>query len=165
MKKSTSIKTITALAGVLAVALGTDSANRVLPVFDVFYTSDVKSVPAEIIVASSSTDVTTEYSIDGSILTSVATASTISVASIGESRAKVAVNTDDDRTEVDPQDAFAIASAKMSGPVADLARIGGPQLVDLVIRYDDHPELFEDDRVESLGGEVVRNFNVFDMQA
>ena len=60
---------------------------------------------------------------------------------------------------------IAAARAKMSDPVAALARVGGPGLVDLVVSYEEHPELFEASRIESLGGEVVRSFDVLDMRA
>ena len=56
------------------------------------------------------------------------------------------------------------ARAKMSGPVAALAMAGGSEPVELVISYDDHPELFDAERVRELGGEVVRAYNVLDVQ-
>ena len=59
----------------------------------------------------------------------------------------------------------ATVRAKMSGPVAELALAGGPQLVDLVISYDEHPELFEESRIEELGGEIIRNYDILDVQA
>lgn len=58
-----------------------------------------------------------------------------------------------------------IARSKMSGPVAALARLGGHTPADLVVSYDDHPELFEDGRIESLGGEVVRHYEVLKLLA
>ena len=60
--------------------------------------------------------------------------------------------------------AVAAARAKMSGPVAALAAVGGPQPVDLVVRYADHPELFDAERVAELGGQVIRAYKVLDMQ-
>jgi len=54
---------------------------------------------------------------------------------------------------------------KMSGPVAALAAAGGPELVDIVVSYDEHPELFDDEVVASLGGEVMRAYQSFDMRA
>ena len=57
------------------------------------------------------------------------------------------------------------AMDKMSGPAAALANAGGSGLVELVVSYETHPELFEADRVESLGGFVVRDYNVLDMMA
>ena len=58
-----------------------------------------------------------------------------------------------------------IARSKMSGPVAALARLGGHKPADLIVSYDDHPELFEDGRIESLGGEVVRHYDVLKLLA
>ena len=57
------------------------------------------------------------------------------------------------------------AMAKMSGRVAALAAMGGSGLVDIVVRYDDHPALFDDAIVAELGGEVMRGFNNFAMRA
>jgi len=54
---------------------------------------------------------------------------------------------------------------KMSAPVAALAASGGPQLVDIVVTYDDHPELFDDEVVADLGGEVVRGYQSLEMRA
>ncbi|RZV38481.1 MAG: hypothetical protein EX272_02575 [Chromatiales bacterium] len=55
--------------------------------------------------------------------------------------------------------------SKMSGPVAALARAGGQQPADLIVSYADHPELFEDGRIESLGGEVIRHYDVLKLLA
>ncbi|MDH3621353.1 MAG: S8 family peptidase, partial [Gammaproteobacteria bacterium] len=57
------------------------------------------------------------------------------------------------------------AHSKMSGPVAALARAGGQQPADLIVSYDEHPELFEDGRIESLGGEVIRHYKVLKLLA
>ena len=58
-----------------------------------------------------------------------------------------------------------LAQSKMSGPVAALARVGGQKPADLIVSYDDHPELFEDGRIESLGGEVVRHYEILKLLA
>lgn len=58
-----------------------------------------------------------------------------------------------------------IARAKMSGPAAALAMAGGPEPADIVVSYHDHPELFEDGRVEELGGEVLRHYEVLKLLA
>ena len=39
----------------------------------------------------------------------------------------------------------------MSGSVAVLAAAGGPGVVEIVVRYDQHPELFDDERVAEIG--------------
>ncbi len=57
------------------------------------------------------------------------------------------------------------ARAKMSGPVAALAMTGGQQPADLIVSYDTHPELFEDGRIESLGGEIIRHYEVLKLLA
>lgn len=57
------------------------------------------------------------------------------------------------------------ATAKMSGPVAALAMAGGPGLAEIIVSYKDHPELFEEGRVEELGGEVLRHYEVLDLLA
>lgn len=59
----------------------------------------------------------------------------------------------------------AVARAKMSAPVAALAESGSDELVDLIVSYETHPELFEADRVESLGGVVTRNYKSMKMRA
>ena len=58
-----------------------------------------------------------------------------------------------------------LAESKMSGPVAALARAGGQREADLIVSYDEHPELFEDGRIESLGGEIVRHYDVLKLLA
>lgn len=55
--------------------------------------------------------------------------------------------------------------SKMSGPVAALAAAGGPGMVEIVARYDDRPELFDDEYVASLGGKVTRAYATLDMRA
>jgi serine protease AprX len=57
------------------------------------------------------------------------------------------------------------ARAKMSGPVAALVAAGASGEVDLIVRYDDHPELFDDERVAELGGTVLRSYEVLNMRA
>ena len=57
------------------------------------------------------------------------------------------------------------AHSKMSGPVAALARAGGQKPADLIVSYDEHPELFEDGRIESLGGEIIRHYEVLKLLA
>ncbi len=57
------------------------------------------------------------------------------------------------------------AREKMSDSVAALAARGGSQHVDIVVRYEQHPELFDDEVVAGLGGEVVRGYNSFDLRA
>ncbi|MEN7342551.1 MAG: S8 family peptidase [Pseudomonadota bacterium] len=58
-----------------------------------------------------------------------------------------------------------VASVKMSAPVLRLAEQGGNELVDLMVRYEQHPEMFDDDRVAALGGEVLRSYESFEMRA
>ncbi len=55
--------------------------------------------------------------------------------------------------------------SKMSGPVAALAAAGGPGVVEIVARYSDRPELFDDEYVASLGGKVTRAYATLDMRA
>ncbi len=54
---------------------------------------------------------------------------------------------------------------KMSGRVASLAAAGGTGIVEIVVRYGQHPALFDDEYVEALGGEVTRTFKTLDMRA
>ena len=63
------------------------------------------------------------------------------------------------------RDAQAAAVAKMSAQVAALAAAGGDGLVELIVSYDEYPALFEDGRIESLGGEVVRRYTVIEQLA
>lgn len=53
---------------------------------------------------------------------------------------------------------------KMSGPVAALAA-AGTGVAEIVVRYDQHPELFDDERVAELGGHVTRSYEHLDMRA
>ncbi|MGB5257086.1 MAG: S8 family peptidase, partial [Woeseiaceae bacterium] len=63
----------------------------------------------------------------------------------------------EDTAKRSPQD-------KMSGPVAALAA-SGAGMAEIVVRYDQHPELFDDERVADLGGEVTRSYEHLDMRA
>ncbi len=54
---------------------------------------------------------------------------------------------------------------KMSGPVAALLNAGATGNADLVVRYDQHPELFDDELVAKLGGTVTRSYAHLDMRA
>ncbi|MBT8098556.1 MAG: S8 family peptidase [Gammaproteobacteria bacterium] len=54
---------------------------------------------------------------------------------------------------------------KMSGPVAALLDAGAIGDAELVVRYDEHPELFDDELVAKLGGEVVRSYAHLEMRA
>ena len=54
---------------------------------------------------------------------------------------------------------------KMSGPVAALFDSGATGDAELVVRYDERPQLFDDEYVAQLGGEVIRSYENFDMRA
>ena len=54
---------------------------------------------------------------------------------------------------------------KMSGPVAALLAAGASGNADLVVRYDQQPELFDDELVAELGGKVIRSYAHLDMRA
>lgn len=54
---------------------------------------------------------------------------------------------------------------KMSGAVAALLAAGNGGDAELVVRYDQRPELFDDEFVAELGGEVVRSYEHLDMRA
>ncbi|MEL7186911.1 MAG: hypothetical protein AAFN50_10840, partial [Pseudomonadota bacterium] len=54
---------------------------------------------------------------------------------------------------------------KMSGPVAALLASGASGDAELVVRYDQHPQLFDDEFVAELGGEVTRSYEHLDMRA
>jgi serine protease AprX len=54
---------------------------------------------------------------------------------------------------------------KMSGPVAALIASGASGAAELVVRYDQRPELFDDELVAELGGVVVRSYEHLDMRA
>ncbi len=64
----------------------------------------------------------------------------------------------DTESAKDPRD-------KMSDSVAALAADGGNGLVDIVVRYDQHPAMFDDDVVADLGGVVLRNYKSLEMRA
>ncbi|MDJ0938744.1 MAG: S8 family peptidase [Woeseiaceae bacterium] len=74
-------------------------------------------------------------------------------------------STEEDATDDTAGPIPAEARAKMSAPVAALAMRGGNTPAEIIVSYADYPELFEGDRVESLGGEVVRRYSSFDMLA
>lgn len=52
-----------------------------------------------------------------------------------------------------------VALAKMSPTVVAHANAGGAEPVPVIVRYADAPELFENERLRRLGGEVVRRFD------
>ena len=54
---------------------------------------------------------------------------------------------------------------KMSGPVAALLDAGVDGYAELVVRYSERPELFDDEVVAELGGEVVRSYDHLEMRA
>ncbi len=54
---------------------------------------------------------------------------------------------------------------KMSGPVAALIAMGATGDAELVVRYGQYPELFDDELVTELGGVVVRTYEHLDMRA
>ena len=83
-------------------------------------------------------------------------------ASVTRSSAK---QTDERKAEDDRERKQRVAAAKMSGPVAALAMAGGPEPAEIVVSYRDRPDLFEDGRVEELGGEVLRRYEVLDLLA
>ena len=69
-------------------------------------------------------------------------------------------------TEAFPEDSAAlspalveVAMSKMSPTVAVHASTGGDERVPVIVRYDDAPESFENERLRRLGGEVVRRFD------
>lgn len=54
---------------------------------------------------------------------------------------------------------------KMSGQVAALAAAGGPGVAEVIVRYDQYPQLFDDERVTELGGTVTRSYETLEMRA
>ncbi len=54
---------------------------------------------------------------------------------------------------------------KMSGQVAALLDAGNDGYAELVVRYSERPEMFDDEFVADLGGEVVRTYETLDMRA
>lgn len=57
------------------------------------------------------------------------------------------------------------ARSKMSGPVAALAMAGGPTPTEIIVSYADRPDLLEDKRIEKLGGEIVRHYEILELLA
>jgi len=76
-----------------------------------------------------------------------------------------AAQTEERTAEDDRERMQRAAQGKMSGPVAALAMAGGPEPAEIVVSYKDHPDLFEDGRVEELGGEILRHYEVLDLLA
>nr|MDJ0700667.1 hypothetical protein [Woeseiaceae bacterium] len=56
-------------------------------------------------------------------------------------------------------------AAKMSPALVAAVRYGSSEMVDVIIRYDDHPQLFEENRIEDLGGEILRRYESLKMRA
>jgi serine protease AprX len=92
------------------------------------------------------------------------------LAAFGQSSAETAVatrlagtaQTPPERDEVRTSRA---AREKMSGPVAELAAAGGSGDTEIIVRYNEHPELFDDELVASIGGEVTRRYSGLQMRA
>ena len=69
-------------------------------------------------------------------------------------------------SELDEQNREPVAPRdKMSGPVAALLAAGASGDAELVVRYDQQPQLFDDEIVAELGGEVIRGYEHLDMRA
>ena len=171
MKKSTYLSMTIALLATVAVGtlsmptVGDGNSNRHSPADGATPAVDTLSAVTSITFERDANDVAQDY---GDRLSGrVDVAATDFGAYRAADNAIVAqhsAETLDDDNDANTESRVAAARAKMSGPVAALARAGGPQPVDLVVSYADHPALFDEARVAELGGEVVRRFEVFDMQ-
>tara|TARA_R110002096_G_scaffold23031_2_gene73517 strand:- start:3305 stop:5302 length:1998 start_codon:yes stop_codon:yes gene_type:complete len=70
-----------------------------------------------------------------------------------------------DADTIDRNATSAAPRDKLSGPVAALLAAGATGDIELVVRYDQRPELFDDERVAELGGTVTRSYEHLDMRA
>jgi serine protease AprX len=106
-------------------------------------------------------------SIQGPTLTTVDSSTPFTAVVVGTGVDTVAsatpVTTDESRSERERKEQ--IARSKMSGPVAALAAAGGPTPTEIIVSYADRPELIEDERIEKLGGEIVRHYEIFELLA
>ncbi|MEM7611544.1 MAG: S8 family serine peptidase [Pseudomonadota bacterium] len=59
----------------------------------------------------------------------------------------------------------AAAAAKMSAEVQAIAQSGGTSPVEIIVRHDRNPELFDETVLEALGGEIVRGYDALSMRA
>ena len=97
----------------------------------------------------------------------VATAAAVTAPLVGPPATGQAGATADEEQDVSPAGTSipAAARAKMSGAVLRLAQLGGDGPAEIIVSYEEYPELFEAGRVEALGGEVVRRYESLDMLA
>lgn len=161
---------VTAALALTAVSLGNNTVNTPdVPVtFEsplavskdaiqrmAFAATEMTEVPVSVIQST----LIEQSTIDAGIMTSVGSSMALS--------AEPVIAEPGSRTEsaMTPAERAALAESKMSGPIAALAAAGGDGLVDVVVRYDTQPELFDDERIAELGGEVIRSFDAFEMRA
>ncbi len=158
MKKRQVLISLLAVGGLALLTQATDIADGILP-----EPGELKSDAPARIVASTQAEYRHRIA-DSDVETAPASAAvpTISagydVFAASTTVGPTPQTSKSDRSSTSPRD-------KMSGPVAALAEAGGPDLVDIVVRYDRHPELFDDERIEALGGEVLRSYSALEMRA
>ena len=164
MNKITRLSIFTAVVGVAAFTL--HSSDRI----DVATAISSTTTPANAGSATTLTSSTAMISVGheylatveeptpfSSAVSGVNTDAGLPVQSVGDTA------TDEPREEQERKER--IARSKMSGPVAALAMTGGATPTEIIVSYANHPELAEDDRIASLGGEIVRHYEVFQLLA
>ncbi len=167
MAMSRIIKSAIALTGLLAVGLATSdrfaSEHVVLGALDATVTSQSSGVEAlaQATLHSEALHAQSAVAVDiAAPATFAAGASDSQMASLpsAESARRSANSSASAPSDVEP-------ASKMSGRVAAIAAAGGNQPVEIIVRYEDQPELFDDARVAALGGEVVRGYDSLAMRA
>jgi serine protease AprX len=104
-------------------------------------------------------------SIHGPTLTTVDSSPQVTIVAVGAEPVATAQSAATDEPANEQERKEQIARSKMSGPVAALAAIGGPTPTEIIVSYANRPELIEDQRIEKLGGEIVRHYEILELLA
>jgi serine protease AprX len=104
-------------------------------------------------------------SIQGPTLTTVDSSPQVTIVAVGAEPVATTQSAATDEPANEQERKEQIARSKMSGPVAALAAIGGPTPAEIIVSYANRPELIEDQRIEKLGGEIVRHYEILELLA
>ncbi len=167
MKKFISAIALTAVIGAAAFVLQTN--DRMIP-----WSTSVSDAPADSIAIVKSdvageraslqaaTDVSSEVAAPADDLYMADAVTSFYAPQATTAARQQTANATDERPARSTQ---AAAMAKMSSQVAALAASGGNAPVELIVSYNEYPHLFEDGRIESLGGEIVRRYTIIEQLA
>ena len=104
-------------------------------------------------------------SIHGPTLTTVDSSPQVTIVAVGAEPVATTQSAATDEPANEQERKEQIARSKMSGPVAALAAVGGPTPTEIIVSYANRPELIEDERIEKLGGEIVRHYEILELLA